>query len=327
MWAPLISQILQVGVAIAVLGGVEAWPTLARDVPVSRFDTTVDIGCFSTTLTQDASWYLPAGDVQGLVWVQHGFARTGDNVADLATHFAAQGYIAFAPSLPTINVLGCTLENLGDNDDFLSNVADLFGQATNSSEKLGRSFASATAAAGRPELELPQEFVFSGHSAGGEAVLFVANTVRVSYPAAWTGLRGLVLLDPVKSFIGTHFDDALAGLDTTVLPVLSVSAPDLLCNNNGGGTDALQAGLHRAFVGVRLTTGVHTDAEGASTDIIGEIACGTPVAANVAILQTLAVGWSVDYFAGSTTASYYPGGSYYESQLVAGTIETLVGAS
>ncbi|GAA3203427.1 hypothetical protein [Actinocorallia longicatena] len=297
------------------------------DVAVTRVTTTVDIRCSFTTLSQSADWFLPAGAPKGLVWVQHGFARANDHVRDLAAKFAARGFVAFAPTLPTANLFGCTLQNIGDNTGFLGNVADLFGKAADPSDKLGRSFAKARSAAGRPELSLPTNLVFAGHSAGGEAVAYVANRVRTAYPAAWTGLRGVVLLDPVKSFIGSNTDTALAGLDTIALPVRTVSGPDGICNNSGSGTDAVQAKLHRPFVGVRILGGAHTDAEGASTDAVGTLACGTPQAANIAILQTLAVGWAVDDLTGTHTASYYPGGAYYSGQLSAGTIETLAGAS
>lgn len=294
---------------------------------VVRVKTTVEIRCAFTTLNQSADWYLPSGTPKGTVWVQHGFARANDHVKDLATKFAAQGYIAFAPTLPTASIFGCTLQNIGNNTEFLGNVADLFGKASNPADKLGRSFAKAKAAAGRPGLTLPTNFVFAGHSAGGEAVTYVANRLRTGYPAAFPGLRGLVLLDPVKSFIGNNTDTGLTGLDPTNVPILTISGPDGTCNNSGSGTDAVQSLVHSPFVGVRIVNGAHTDAEGASTDGVGTLACGTPQAANIAILQSFAVAWAVDDFAGTHTASYYPGGAYYQSQLNAGTIETLAGAS
>jgi dienelactone hydrolase len=270
---------------------------------------------------------IPAGTPKGLIWVQHGFLRSGSNIADLASKYAAQGYIAFAPTLPTANIYGCTLEDIGNNTDFLENVADLFGQALDASEKLARSFAAAAASAGRSDLTLPADLVLSGHSAGGEAVIYVANRLRTTYPVTWTGLHGLVLLDPVKSFIGDNMESGLQGLDNTTVGILTISAALELCNDFDTGTDEVQSQVHRDFVGVRITTGVHTDAEGATTDIVGELACGFLTDSNVAILQTLAVGWADDFFGGTTTATYYPGGSYYASQLSAGTISTLAGAS
>ncbi|MEU5882464.1 hypothetical protein [Spirillospora sp. NPDC047279] len=294
---------------------------------VTRVQTTVDIRCAFTTLKQSADWYFPTGQPQGLIWLQHGFARANDHVRDLAGKYAGAGYLVFSPTLPSAHLLGCTLQNIGNNTDFLNNVADLFGKASDPADKLGRSLAAARSQAGRPEVTMPSRMLFSGHSAGGEAALYVADRVRSTYPGAWSGLRGLVLLDPVKSFIGDNTDASLGRLAGTALPILTVSAPNSTCNNSGSGTAAVQSILRKPFVGVRITSGVHTDAEGASTDSVGTIACGTPQAANVAILQTLAVGWARDGFNGTRTPDYYPGGAYYQGQLSGGKIQTLAGAS
>jgi hypothetical protein len=302
-------------------------PLSPAHAAVTRIQTDVEIRCAFTTLTQSADWYFPSGAPQGLVWLQHGFARANDHVADLASKYAAAGYLVFAPTLPTANLFGCTLENIGNNTDFLGNVADLFAKMGDPSGKLGRSFAKARAEAGRPGLTLPGSLVFSGHSAGGEAVSYVAGRLRSDSASAWARLRGLVLLDPVKSFIGNNLDTGLKAVDGTGRMIRTISGPDGTCNNSGSGTDTVQADVHAPFVGVRLPDGAHTDAEGASTDTVGTLACGTPKAANVTVLQTFAVAWAKDAFNGTQTAAYLPGGSYYQSQLGSGRIQTLTGAS
>ncbi|GAB2839242.1 hypothetical protein GCM10022221_43460 [Actinocorallia aurea] len=310
----------------ALAAAVLAPASSASAVAVTRVQTTVKISCAFTTLDQPADWYLPAGTPKGLVWLQHGFARSKNAVADLAGKYAAQGYVAFAPSLPIANLFGCTLQNLGNNTDFMANIGKLFGQAASSGGQLATSFAKAKAAANRPELTLPTKLVFSGHSAGGEAVTYVANRVRTDYPATFANLRGLVLLDPVNAVIGSNLKTGLQGLNTTTKPILTVSGADGTCNSSGSGTDLVQAELDRPFVGARLTTGSHVDAEGASTDAIGTLACGTSNPANVAILQSLAVTWLTDQFEGTTTAAYYPGGSYYDSKIASGELQTLAGS-
>ncbi|GAA0595531.1 alpha/beta hydrolase [Actinomadura livida] len=302
-------------------------PLAPAHAAVSRVQTTVEIRCAFTTLNQSADWYFPSGSPQGLVWLQHGFARANDHVADLASRYAAAGYLVFAPTLPSANLFGCTLQNIGNNTAFLGNVADLFAKMGDPSDKLGRSFARAKAEAGRPGLALPGSLVFSGHSAGGEAVSYVAGRLRTDSAAGWARLRGLVLLDPVKSFLGDNLGTGLRAVDGTGRMVRTISAPDGTCNNGGSGTDAVQAGVHAPFVGVRLPGGAHTDAEGASTDAVGTIACGTPKAENIAVLQTFAVAWATDAFKGTQTPAYLPGGSYFQTQLGAGRIQTLAGAS
>ena len=95
--------------------------------------------------------------------------------------------------------------------------------------------------------------------------------------------------------------------------------------SNASGTVELTNDVHRAFLGARLTTGCHCDAEGASTDGLCTLTSGTPQAQNIAALQTLAVAWAADGIAGTTTATYYPGGAYYNGLLSSGVIQTLSG--
>ena len=263
---------------------------------------SVEIACADTALTQDARWYLPAGAPRALVWVQHGFARASGNVADLAGALADRGYLVFTPDLPFVNPSGCTLQNLGDNTGFLHHVAELFG----TSEALAASLAAAAHRAGRSAPPLPADLVFLGHSAGAEAVAAVAEDLRVTSPATWARLRAVILLDPVKSFLGDNLGRAVAGIDITALPLLEVAAPPSPCNSFGTGTDAVRSGLHRPFLGVRLPEGAHTDAEGASSDALGELLCGVPAATAVATVRTLALGWTDDAVDGARTPALYP---------------------
>lgn len=267
---------------------------------------TIDIPCAASTLRQNADWYLPAGSPRGSIWLQHGFARTNANVAYLARSFAAAGYLVFAPSLPFLDISGCTLQNLGDNTGFLNNVAHLFGTASDPSGPLAQSLAAAAHSARRPDLRMPSQFVFIGHSAGAEAIEYVAHRLHTTYPQTWPALRGLVLLDPVKSFLGNNTERALTDLDTTAIPILTISAPPSLCNSLGSGTAAVQQLLHRSYVGIRIDSGVHTDAEGTSGDMMGDLLCGTPESVNISTLQTVAIGWAGDFFTGTRTADYYP---------------------
>ncbi|MFF0493708.1 alpha/beta hydrolase [Nocardia sp. NPDC004068] len=308
------------GPVLAALATAAALALSTSPAAADALPGSVEIPCAADVLRQSADWYLPAGPPRGLIWLQHGFARTNANVAELARTFADAGYLVFAPSLPFVNLSGCTMQNLGDNTAFLDNVAALLsGDPTGA---LGVSLAAAVGP-GREVPAIPREFVFVGHSAGGEVVEYVANHLRTNAPGVWAGLRGLVLLDPVKSFLGENTDRALAGLDPTPLPILTVSGPPSWCNNFGSGTAALRAHLHRPFVGVLLTGGAHTDAEGGSSDAVGELLCGTPQPANVATLHRLAVGWADDFFSGGATPDLYPAAA---SPTTAGTIPAAIGA-
>ncbi|NNH68455.1 alpha/beta hydrolase [Nocardia uniformis] len=290
--------------AVALLAVTSAGPANAT----THLPGNIDIRCFADTLHQSADWYLPTGTPTGLVWLQHGFARTSTQVGALAESFADAGYLVFAPSLPFMQLQGCTLQNLGDNSAFLHNVAELFGTATDPNGALAASLTAAARNAGVPIPAFPDDLVFIGHSAGAEAVTFVADRVRTNHPRTWNGLRGVILLDPVQSFIGDNIARALSGLDDTALPILTISAVPALCNSFTLGTVAVQTRLHRPFVGVRLPGGAHTDAEGDSSDVLGELLCGIPEPANSTMLRTLALGWTNDFVKGTTTPGYYPAG-------------------
>ncbi|WP_157122309.1 MULTISPECIES: alpha/beta hydrolase [Nocardia] len=298
---------------VAVLGFAPA----AADSP--GLPGTIALPCAGTTLEQHADWYLPTGAPRGLVWLQHGFARADGNVAALAARLAGAGNLVFAPSLPFMNLSGCTLQNLGDNTVFLDQVARLFATANDPTGPLATALATAAAQAGVTAPALPRQFVFIGHSAGAEAVEYVAHRLHAGAAQAWPNLRGLILLDPVKSFLGTNTDTALADLAPTALPILTISGPPGLCNNFASGTAALQTHLHRPFVGIRLTSGEHTDAEGPSSDGLGELFCGTPQPANWAMLERTTTTWTRAYFTGTTDYSV-------TSPATAVHLETLAGA-
>jgi hypothetical protein len=298
-----------------------ATPSTAN-AAAAEVDGEIAVPCWIFTYKPDADWYFPATtSPKALVYLQHGFSRANDDVADLARRYQAAGYLVFAPTLPSADIYGCTVNNLGNNTVFLNSVAAWIGTASSPSGALATSYAAAAAKAGRSGSTLPSGYVLAGHSAGGEAVTYIANRLRTTFPAAFANLRHLQLLDPVKSIFGGNMATGLNGLAGTSLPILTISSPPYLANSDASGTVALTGTIDRDFLGVRLTTGSHCDAEGASTDALCTLTAGTSQAANVTALQTLAVNWA----SGAGDASYYPGGSYYEGLLSGGVIETLSG--
>lgn len=284
-------------------------PAAAHAEPVTHAAHSIDIPCRTAVLHQPSDWFIPAGTPKGLIWLQHGFARTNTNVADLASRFAEAGYLVFTPALPFMDLNGCTLQNLTGNREFLDGVAGLFATATDPSSTLAASLSAALERSGRAPLTMPEHMIFLGHSAGAEAVAYVANRIRAAHPDAWTNLRGLILLDPVKSFVDNNTDPSLVDLDRTDLPIRAISAAPSWCNNLGSGTASMQTHLHRPFLGVRITDGSHVDAEGASSDVVGTLLCGVPQAGHVAELDAVALGWADDYLSGSITDAFYPDAS------------------
>ncbi len=84
---------------------------------------------------------------------------------------------------------------------------------------MATSFNTAAAKVGWPPSPLPQKPAFVGHSAGVEAVEYVAEQLHTHYPGTFAQMRGIVSEDGVKSFVGSNTDDALSGLAATTLPV------------------------------------------------------------------------------------------------------------
>jgi dienelactone hydrolase len=301
-------------------------PGQARAATWAQVSNTVDVSCAAFTYHPAADWFLPAGTPKGLVYLQHGFSRSNGNLADLAEHYAAAGFAVFAPTLPSADIFGCTVSNLGNNAPFLNNVATWLGQADNANGALARSYANALSKAGRAAAALPTSYVIAGHSAGGEVAAYVANRLRTTYPGQFARVRLVQLLDPVKSFIGSNMATGLNGLNLTSTPIFAISSPPYTANSNANGTVELTTDVHRPFLGVRLTTGSHCDAEGASTDGLCTVLNGASQPGNVTALQTLAVAWANDAVGGTTSATHYPGGAYYQSLLSAGVTQTLSGA-
>ncbi len=291
---------------------------------ITKVSNTVEVACGSTTATVPVDWYFPGATPKGLVWLQHGFVESKDDWADFAPQVAAEGYLAMATSLPSTDPQGCNVQNAVDNGPFLDNLAALFAGIDRPTGSLGRSHAEAAALAGRAGEGLPQAMAFSGHSAGGEAVLSVADRLLRSDPSAFAKLRGLVLQDPVASFVGTNTSDAAANLNLTALPIYTLASPPSACNADQSGTRAVIAGLTtRSFSGAQVTTGVHGDIFGPAQSVVGALVCGIPAAENTAATRTLTLGWFGDQFAGSPSADFYPGGITYDSLVAADTITTL----
>ena len=290
-----------------------------------KVTNTTAIRCGFGNQSVPTDWYVPStGTPQGLVWLQHGFTESKANWDAYAPQLAGAGYVVMVTTLPTINLFGCTVQNVGNNTAFLDNIAGVFGSAAGGSGALVTSYNNATGRAGRAGLALPPRWAFVGHSAGGEAVTYVANRLRTNHATAFARLRGLVLEDPVNSFIGSSLANGLSGLNGTSLPIYALAAPPYSCNNNQSGVRLVTQRLtNRSFHGALVTSGTHVDIFGAAAGGLLTLTCGTPQAKNVSATHTLTTGWLADQIAGTTTPRFYPGGATYQALVSAGTITTL----
>ena len=284
--------------------------------PVKVTEVKVAIPCNGTT-SVDAQWAIPQDMTPtGFVWLQHGFARSNDNLTDLQKAYAARGWIVVSPTIAAFGTCSINAAVLH------SGIATLLAGSTAPGSALEASYDAARTKLGLPAANLPSSFALSGHSAGGAAMTVVGGTIA-SNPSAAARLKGIVLLDPVE-----NSDNGMAANlpKLTGKKVLTISGGDSSCNSNSSGTKVLLP-KRTGFAGVRLPSGCHCDAEADSTDGTCTIVCGTPKAANKDALKQLGSDWISDMLANKTNASAYPGGEYYEKTKAAGTITTLTGTA
>lgn len=242
------------------------------------------------TSSYNADWYLPTAQPNGLVYLQHGFQRDKKHVKDLGTSLMSKGFM----------VLAVSANMTGGNSSLVPQVADAFTQY-----KL-------TPPDG---YTLPANVVLAGHSAGGLHLTLVG---RELVARGYSGLKGLILLDPVDK--DNKFASAAQAVVNQGLPLYAVTAKGSSCNASNNTEPALRALTGTSFVGFKLTVkSVHTDAEGSSSDFLGKLLCGTPQASNISALKTAAGGWANDMVYNTTTPDYYPGGAFIQSLLNSNT--------
>lgn len=279
-------------------------------LPVRRAPGNLGIPLGKQVLPHQCDWWVPKQAPSGLIWLQHGFGRSGASMAALAASLAGAGFLVLAPSLaslPSVHprqwravAARATLNRVLDNRQFLTAVADLLVGVTapgcnpHPRHPLLASLSQALAGAAAPAW--PGRAVLVGHSAGAEAIALVgARMVEQGAPPA-----AVVLLDPVASPRGDNLAVGLAGLAEQ--PVRVVAAEPSRCNRSGSGTEAVRR-RRAGLVGVRLVGGRHTDAEGQSSDWLGRRSCGEPDPANFAALSELTSGWAHRAVAGTLVAS------------------------
>ncbi len=311
-FARLAAVVMAAAVAVGALSACES------TYEVKLTEVKLAIPCDGTT-SVDAEWAIPQ-DVTptGFIWLQHGFARSNDNLIDLQKAYATRGWIVVSPTIGAFGTCSINAAVLH------SGIATLLAGSTSAGSPLEASYDAARTKLGLPAANLPSSFGLSGHSAGGAAMTVVGGTIAANPSSAVSSrLKGIVLLDPVE-----NADNGMAANlpKLTGTKLLTISGGDSSCNANSSGTKALLP-KRTGFAGVRLPSGCHCDAEGDTTDGTCTLVCGTPKAANKAALKQLAVDWMSDFLGNKTTASAYPGGEYYEKTKTAGTITTLTGTA
>lgn len=244
--------------------------------------------CGSGT-TVPTDWYFPqrGHGATGLVWLQHGFFETKANMAGVAKAYAERaGAVVVVPTI-TSNPFaagGCWLNGapmwravaatLTDRAELQASANDAYGGA----------------------VWLPDRFVLSGHSAGGNLALAAAGDLAVGGDIA--DLRGVVLLDAVD-FAGAMRTALQRLTGPNDRPVWQLASPPSSCNAGGSGTQAVLAARPGRFVGVELLRGTHVDALGADAGLVAWLACGFPRPENIRAARLISCQWVFDALSGA----------------------------
>ncbi|HZE05675.1 MAG TPA: hypothetical protein VE127_10650 [Solirubrobacteraceae bacterium] len=258
------------------------WPVRVGHAPLM-------LPCGSAGVTVPTDWYFPQRGhaATGLVWLQHGFFETKANMAGVAKAYAERaGAVVVVPTI-TSNPFaagGCWL-----------NGARMWRAVAATLTNPAELQASAEDAYGGA-VWLPERFVLSGHSAGGNLALAAAGDLAVGGDVA--ELRGVVLLDGVD-FAGAMRTglQRLTGPDDR--PVWQVASPPSSCNAGGSGTQAVLAARPGRFVGVELLRGTHVDALGTDAGLFAELACGFPRPENIRAARLISCQWVFDALTGA----------------------------
>nr|MCW1957768.1 lipocalin family protein [Mycobacterium sp.] len=235
-----------------------------------------------------ADWYFPTqadGTVaaNGVIWLQHGFLGFKSWYADMAQALAQETNSIVV--VPQINWF----------DPAFS------GQAAAQMFTGDRGALNLSASLAGLQGPLPEKFILTGHSAGGNFAT-VAGAGTVDNGAA-ADLLGVVMFDGVS--FPDVFPTAIAKLDSLGIPDYQIAATPQSWNAWGTTTDQLALLHPDQFIGVLIDNGSHTDSVEGDT-LFARLAA---VASNILVrksppggkeaVRTFATGWVNDLYSGS----------------------------
>jgi len=247
-----------------------------------------------------AAWYFPTQadgtiEANGIIWLQHGFLGFNDWYADMAQALAREtNSIVVAPNIfwfDTPLCPGCYLGGERIREGAATMFLDGRAQLNNSARATG--LFSGT---------LPETFVLTGHSAGGNFATDVA--ARVTETPAVDDLLGVVMFDGVSR--PPAFTEQLEKLIAAGKPNYQISAPAQRWNAWDIASETMAQVYTDQFFGLQILNGSHTDVIAGTNlfAILGEIASDiivrpSPPGAKEAV-RTLATGWVNDFYSGNS---------------------------
>jgi hypothetical protein len=259
-------------------------------------------------------WYFPTQangtvNARGVIYLQHGFLATGGYYNDLAIQLAEHTdsivVVSTVSSLPLPGgawLIGTPMQQA---------IGSLF---------LGNETAlNASANQAGYHGTLPQDFIMTGHSAGGGLATIAAGDYVADLGAntANNHLLGVVMFDGVASD-PSAFAAAIANLKALNIPDYVVAAPPQAWNASGATTNQLVSLYPGKFVGVELVNGSHVDSMLGNKpviDFLSQLVTKFSPGGDTAAVYTLSTGWINDIYAGAGPTDpiyglYGPTGGY-----------------
>ncbi|MGZ8776523.1 MAG: hypothetical protein ACXWZ5_11425, partial [Mycobacterium sp.] len=208
-------------------------------------NAVLDIPCGDNGYAAPATWYFPTqadGTVaaNGVVWLQHGFLGFNPWYSDMAQAIAQEtNSIVVAPTIFWFDTPLCPGCFLG-GEAMREAAASMFGGS--------RSALTVSANAAGLQGPLPEKFILTGHSAGGNFATAVGALITETDQV--DNLLGVVMFDGVSQ--APLFTDSLEALDAAQIPDYQVSAPPQRWNAWGATTESMVANYPDRFNGLQI---------------------------------------------------------------------------
>ncbi|MCB0923114.1 MAG: lipocalin family protein [Mycobacterium sp.] len=298
-------------------------PPLSNGVTGVRTGSAVlDIPAGENGYAAPADWYFPTqadGTVaaNGVIWLQHGFLGFKSWYAEMAQQLAQQtNSIVVVPNIFWFDTPLCPGCYLG-GEVMREAVASMFQDQ--------RSALNVSANAAGLQGFLPEHFLLTGHSAGGNFA--TATGALITDTPQVDNLLGVVMFDGVSR--EPLFTDSLAALDAAGIPDYQIAAPPQPWNAWGVATELMEQYYPGRFNGVQIDNGSHTDVIAGDSLFaeLAEIASAilvrpSPPGAKEAE-RTFATGWVNDIYGGFGPSDPFYGiygnpndGTYVPNQII-----------
>ncbi len=245
-----------------------------------------------------ARWYFPTQadgsvDARGVIYLSHGAPGSGAWYGALATALAeGTDSIVVTPTVSSVPLPGGAFLN---GTQMQQAVGALF---------LGNETAlNLSAEQAGYHGTLPQNFLLTGHSAGGALATIAAGdyVADLGTGTANNHLLGVVMFDGAGNS-NSAFAAAIASLKTLNIPDYTVASPPQFENGFGVTTDQLVSLYPNQFVGVELANGSHVDSLLGGkplVDVAAQLVTRISPGGDTAAVYTLATGWIDDMYVGA----------------------------